>query len=92
MGLGDCASGVSVALGGVAAEMQGESGEASESGPVCVWRFPQSLSQSRIGGRKRRSYACTIIALRLSQHLAALEVLTPPSSPSLSLPFLSPVK
>ena len=51
--------------------MQMETGETRDSGPVCLWRLPQGLSQSRIGGRKRRSYACTIIAIKLAQEVAS---------------------
>ena len=64
--------------------LQSETGEANDSGPICLWRLPQGLSQSRIGGRKRRSYACTIIALKMATNLALM-------SPSLQGPLLPPI-
>lgn len=57
--------------------MQNWRGEEKVDGPVAVWHCPQNLSQSRIANRKRRSYACTIIAIRMLINLGTLRAPIP---------------
>jgi hypothetical protein len=56
----------------------------TESDYVNVWRFGQSISQSRLGGRRGGSHACTIIALSVAEVLHRCDIRLPAMVPAQS--------
>lgn len=44
-------------------------GNEEEHGNVIVWRMPIEISQSRLAGRRKPSYACTLITLKVAEYI-----------------------